>query len=352
MQEKYDVLDVFKVVAAIFVVGIHSWPLPDYNSNIVLFSSIGRFAVPLFLLSTGFLVQKKLTSIGNWESQKHYLFKYILRLLKFYFAWWLIYLWLIPLNWQGKISIQHSSVSKLFVEVLKKYFLNFFYGSTFLGSWYISATIIGVIFVFIVFRKINWVIQFAIGIVWLTLLLIVLLYGKHFLLIEKLLHHFNNFMPAESFLIAVPFIIFGKIIEKFENSLQKIPFRILIVAALLSIMLVVSEFHFWQLKGNSNSLENLLFSDMLAVVSLLVSINKVSKKILIPNSRYLRNISSFIYMGQFGIIVLTTILRNNSVLEISNWTKYSMVLLLLIIIFNVLYSIQNYKYCKFLKYFW
>lgn len=56
MLKKYDLVDVFRVFAAISVVLIHSWPVGSYSSsvgNIVV--ALSRYAVPFFFIVTGFL---------------------------------------------------------------------------------------------------------------------------------------------------------------------------------------------------------------------------------------------------------------------------------------------------------
>ena len=77
MLTKYDMLDAFKLIAALFVIGIHAWPLPDVNSNVILFQGVGRFAVPFFLLTTGFLLQNRLKNI---KEPQNYVFHYLKRL--------------------------------------------------------------------------------------------------------------------------------------------------------------------------------------------------------------------------------------------------------------------------------
>ncbi|MBZ5999437.1 acyltransferase family protein [Leuconostoc gelidum] len=316
MIRKYDVLDVFRLIAALFVVGIHSWPLPDLNSNIILFQGIGRFAVPFFLLTSGFLLHKKLKNLTNKE-EVVYIWRYVKRLFQFYVAWWLVYLWLTPLKWGGTYRFEGQHGMQLLKSLFNQYILYFFTGSTFIGSWYISATIIGVIIVFVLFRRLSVLLQLLIGILWLGALLIVLLQGKKVAIITVFLSQTPQILPAETFLVAVPFIIFGRAIAKYEEKLSQIPITLLV-----------------------------------SIVIVLIAVNKTVLNIKIPSARYIRNLASFVYMGQFGLLILASIVRKHVGIMFSNWTMYAIILLLLFLMFEILQSFENKRNFKLVKYLW
>ncbi|WP_386119902.1 acyltransferase family protein [Weissella cibaria] len=61
MSKKYDLVDVFRVFAAVSVVFIHSWPVGSYSSSVGnVIVALSRYAVPFFFIVTGFFVSKSL----------------------------------------------------------------------------------------------------------------------------------------------------------------------------------------------------------------------------------------------------------------------------------------------------
>lgn len=352
MTKKYDVLDVFKLVAAFFVVGIHAWPLPDLNSNVVLFQGIGRFAVPFFLLTSGFLLHKKLKNMVDTKEKKTYTWQYIKRLFQFYAAWWLVYLWLTPLKWGGIYRFEGQQGIRLLKSIFNQYFLYFFTGSTFTGSWYISATIIGTIIVFVLFNRLSILVQLTIGIVWFIVLIGVLLQGNRATFVTDILKHMPYILPAETFLVAVPFLIFGRVIAQYEKKLSQISLPLLISIIIVLQPLIAKEIFHWRSVGSSISNEQLIFADIFAVTLLLIAINKTVRKVEIPSARYLRNLSSFVYMGQFGLLILAPIVRNHLGIKFSSWTIYTLILLILFLFFEILQKFESKKNYQFVRYLW
>ena len=74
MSKKYDLVDVFRVFAAISVVLIHSWPAGSYSSsfgNVIV--ALSRYAVPFFFIVTGFFVGKSLSKRNNKKEYLEYI---------------------------------------------------------------------------------------------------------------------------------------------------------------------------------------------------------------------------------------------------------------------------------------
>lgn len=349
MLTKYDMLDAFKLIAALFVIGIHAWPLPDVNSNVILFQGVGRFAVPFFLLTTGFLLQNRLKNI---KEPQNYVFHYLKRLFQFYVAWWVLYLWLTPLKWGGIYRFEGQQGGQLAKSIFDQYVLNFFSGSTFIGSWYISATIIGIVIVFIMLKRVPLLIQLMLGVIWLVILLTILLYGNKFSFIIAVLKHVPQILPAETFLVAVPFLIFGRIIAQYEELFKKVPITLLLVIMIGLLPMIAKEIFYWRSTNVTISNEQLLFADILAVDILLIAINQATLRIQIPSAKWLRNFSSFLYMGQFGLLVLAPLLSNYFGIAFSKWTIYTVIILLLFLVFEILNILSNNKKMRFIKYLW
>lgn len=79
-------LDYYKILLAVFVVGIHTSPFVEYSKQLSFLFNLGifRLAVPSFFLINGYYSLKALSS-------KHELKKYLLRVLKLYIFWMALY---------------------------------------------------------------------------------------------------------------------------------------------------------------------------------------------------------------------------------------------------------------------
>ena len=79
----YNGLDVFKVIAAVFVVLLHAIETTDYFFCGIKFV-FTRFAVPFFFITSGFFFYKGLSKA---ENKKAYFLKYEKNLLKIFLIW-------------------------------------------------------------------------------------------------------------------------------------------------------------------------------------------------------------------------------------------------------------------------
>ena len=95
-EQKYNSIDLFRFICAIFVVMIHVNPFGNANRNIIfkyldfgITQYLSRLAVPFFFITSGFfLYRKTVYSSFSFNNSK----KYIRRILKLYILWSIIYL--------------------------------------------------------------------------------------------------------------------------------------------------------------------------------------------------------------------------------------------------------------------
>ena len=66
MKKRNQIVDVFKIVSAIFVVFLH-FPFPGYLGKAVF--SIARFAVPFFFIVSGYYYSKSNKKL-NWQKPR------------------------------------------------------------------------------------------------------------------------------------------------------------------------------------------------------------------------------------------------------------------------------------------
>lgn len=137
-RKEIEILDVAKFIMAIMVVGIHT--LGRYGIY-----PLFRIAVPLFFMISSYLFFSNTEKRGNLK----YLKKFCIRNIKLYCFWFVV---LMPIFLPMGGYLTGNLLFNAFKLIIKVFF-----GSTFAASWYISALVIGMCFVFICDKlKINY----------------------------------------------------------------------------------------------------------------------------------------------------------------------------------------------------
>ena len=215
MVKNYDSIDLMKFIACIFVVAIHSAPFQDISPllNRVIILGIGRIAVPLFFLASAFFL---------FKSNEINIKKYLKRMGKLYFAWFLISS---PITFFNHFIIeQEPLLIKCFTFVKC-----FFFTSTFSGSWFLASCVFCTCF-FYLMEKYNILNKgFIITISFLIYIICVSTsaWGKLlFSLIPDFKTFFDNIVfwfakPYISILVGLPYFSFGYYLAKNEEKVKK-----------------------------------------------------------------------------------------------------------------------------------
>ena len=91
-KKKYAMIDIAKYISALLVVCIHTFPFYEISEtlNTYWIQTICRIAVPFFFTTSGFFFFRKWSN--DKETNKKNVKHYLLRLLKIYLIWTVIYL--------------------------------------------------------------------------------------------------------------------------------------------------------------------------------------------------------------------------------------------------------------------
>lgn len=140
-NKRYPGIDCLKYVAAILVIVVHTSPLfPHMKWLSYTFSNgIGRLAVPIFFLASGFLVRERL------KKAPAYFKRYLKKLGKVYGWWSLFYL---PL---GFLWLNQNVDIPWFLYPLAL-LVGFFYAGTYYHLWYVPALMFALVIV-------NWLLK-------------------------------------------------------------------------------------------------------------------------------------------------------------------------------------------------
>ncbi len=135
-EKRYAGLDYFRLIAALLIVSIHTFPLLSISpgANFFLTHVLARVAVPFFLMTTGFFLVPGKTTLNG----------FIKKTALLYGAAILLYL---PVNiYTGAIKEQLSPAG---------IFKGLVFEGTFYHLWYLPASILGVIVVCGLYSKLN-----------------------------------------------------------------------------------------------------------------------------------------------------------------------------------------------------
>lgn len=121
-----------KLILSIFVVAIHT-------TGLDILSPILRCAVPLFFMLSSYFFFSKYDNTNEIYERRKVLFKYIKRNLQLY-AFWFIVLFPFTLVYREYLSLSP-------LEVVVKLLYSTLLSSSFPASWYIMASVIGVLLI-------------------------------------------------------------------------------------------------------------------------------------------------------------------------------------------------------------
>lgn len=140
-RRRLEGLDFFRIIAALFVVAIHISPLASFSANadFIFTRIIARCAVPFFLMVTGYFILPQY--IFNKSKNYKRLFRFLKKSLYLYITAVILYL---PINlYAGHFN--DAKISDIFCMLI--------FDGTFYHLWYLPASMLGMIIVFLLGRR-------------------------------------------------------------------------------------------------------------------------------------------------------------------------------------------------------
>ena len=292
-MKKYDIFDITKVILCVMIVAIHTNLLPK-----LLYPWL-RLAVPLFFIISSFLLSTKINNSPS-SKQKDIIKIYILRLIKLYIFWFVV---LLPITIYVRRDWFNNGLYIGLLNIIIKPMIS----STFLASWYLSASIIGTIIVHNIYNKVNYKVLIVL---FSMIYLICCLTSSYSFLYEnnnsiKSIFNILTFIqPHFSFLVSLIFILFGIIISKNLIIINK---KIKPLLLVLSIIMLYIE---WIVIFNINKTYNNDCYIFLMPTAILIFSSIKDIKIKVKNNRLLRQFSSFVYPLHASVAII-----NQKILE-------------------------------------
>ena len=232
MKREYGGIDRFRLIAALLIVGIHTYPLSSVSEelNFGIINIFARIAVPFFLMITGYFILSQCFYLKDNNSKP--LINIIKKTCLLYTGATLLYL---PVS----IYAGYYSNGNIFATIAK----NIVFDGTFYHLWYLPALIIGVLLLFVLSRRfsLNMILGVAI-----TLFIFGLLGDSYYgITMEipflKTIYDigFSAFSYTRNGIFYAPvFLVMGAVIAKNEHLFTK---RTSLIGFILSMILMLAE---------------------------------------------------------------------------------------------------------------
>ena len=291
ITQKYDSkYDLVKFILSILVLAIHCALYP-----MVLYPWL-RIAVPLFFIMSSYFVFSKLgdTHVGE---HKTIVKKFVTRNLQLYACWFVI---LLPITLYIR---KYFSFSGTWIKSILIILKRFVFGSTFVASWFIIATVIGFLIIYFLSKLLRN--DFLVLLISLSAFCIVTLASSYLSAIEG---------TVLSYIIAKYTKIFGVLVCSYPASLfwifigkmiaeQKIKFKSLRLLIFLIICSCICLFLEWKFVISLNGTYNNDSYFMLAplCVLLFLGIQKINSFYWKPSVCF-KHASTVIYVSHGSIL--------------------------------------------------
>lgn len=338
--KNYDIFDLCKIFLSIMIVAIHTNILPE-----ILYPWL-RIAVPLFFVISSFFLFSKINNSPK-EEKWGIIKKYAIRLAKLYLFWFIV---LLPITiFERKVWFNNGML-----KGTQKTISSLLFSSTFIASWYITATIEGTAIVAKLSEKIN---NKVLDVIFLVIYIICCLISSYSTFFEnnsviKQVYNYYQMIftsPVFSFPVSLLWIYIGKLFADNKSKLTNLNKNVYVLTSLISIVLLYIEWRYVV------SINHIYSNDCyLCLVPLVFSIFAIIKNIEIhlKNSKKLRSISNIIYPLHASLVViikkLVTLIITNQV-HIGIITFF-ITLFCCIIISLIILKLENKKGLKILKY--
>lgn len=173
-NKSYTGIDIFRLIAALLVIAIHTSPLSSINetADFILTRIFARIAVPFFFVTSGYFL------ITRYSRNADKLFKFIKKTALIYAAAIIIYL---PIN----IYNNYFDMENLLPNIIK----DIVFDGTLYHLWYLPASIIGAAIAWVLVKKTTYKTAFAVG----AFLYLVGLFGDSYYGISENIPILNGF---------------------------------------------------------------------------------------------------------------------------------------------------------------
>lgn len=289
IKKQHDAkFDIVKFILSFFVVAIHSGLFPY-----ALYPWL-RIAVPMFFMMTSYFLFSALGDAPK-EKQLKIIKKFVLRNVKLYLCWFVV---LLPFTLYIFRDDYLTGLSGL-----KNFLKDFAFGGTFVASWYITASIIGVVLIYFLSRLLRF--DIIVFIVSLVAFWLVTLESSYSVFIDgTFIGYINSGFERVfvgmvfSFPASLIWIFMGKLFA--QGKIRHIASGLLLFLLIVSCVGLSIEWRY--VMTLENSVNNDSYFMLLPVCVLLFAILMRIPSVTSKNSLYLKHASTVIYVTHGSIL--------------------------------------------------
>lgn len=288
---KYDLIKYF---LSLLVLAIHTSLYP-----MVLYPWL-RIAVPLFFIMSSYFVFSKLYEAPR-EKQKVILKKFVIRNLQLYWCWFVILL-PITLYIQRKLYFSNG-----FLKNTLAFLKSVFFGSTFAASWFIPATIIGVLLIYLLSKLLKK--DYLVFLISLFAFCIVSLASSYKTAIANtfILAAINKYTEIFGGLVcsypaAIFWVFIGKLFAEQKIMLKSVPLLVTLTAFSCIALFLEWKFVFY-LDGSYNNDSYFMLAPL--CILLFIWIQKIKPRYW-NNSVYFKRMSTVIYVLHVSLLAFVS----------------------------------------------
>lgn len=328
---QYGAIDLVKFICAILIVCAHY--ISEYcegkiNKIIEYTSSLYIIVVPFFFVCAGFLLFSKV--LNDKEKRDEIVKRYIMRILKIYLAWSLIYIFFNILKWI-RFGID--------VKSIVKYIINSICYSTYQTIWFLPALAFGVWFTFIFIKNNRITELFLVAILFYLIGALGVSYS--FIIykgsLKNIIDIYNSIFVStrNGIFNGFPFITIGYLIAYQQRLKSRKVYMNLLLSLLFGVFFIIEAFliKFKYNAINANTLI-MLVPFIYFFVCLLIQIPVKSNKLL----KWMRAISTIIFVCQrIYLSAIPEVFPNGIIFKMLNGNPYISIFILL---FNIIITAE------------
>lgn len=330
-RKQHEAFDIVKIICCILIVCIHTKPLPN------VFQPVYRISVPLFFMISSYLFFERISALESSEQNK-YLRRFFKRSLKLYFFWFIV---LFPTSF---IFFYSSWFNNGFLKGILRFVEQFLFSYTFaIPSWYIMATIIGVLIVYSMNRlKLKWVLP-IVGFGTYIICCITSNYETLFSqdgLFNNIIIGGGKLKPQNSFLVSLIWVYIG---YYFVN--HRIRVKLYMIPICL-ILLYIEYFIINKKIGIPESQDNYI---MLVPLCVLLFVYILGLNVKYTHCVTLRKMSTIIFCFHHPFATVVNILLLHKGIE-TGFLNFTITIIVSLLVCCIIFKLEKNKYFKWLKY--
>lgn len=338
--KEYNAIDVLKFILSIFIMIIHS------GIDKTVISPLLRTAVPLFFIISSYFFFSKNKNLSSQKEKNDALLRFVKRNLLLYLFWSLMQF---PIMMYIR-GYHHD----LFPYGIWNAIRDFLSGRTFTGSWYLLSSVVGVVVIFLLSKRISikWLVLITLPLYIICCLITnygnILNESSIILWITNKYYALTGMHFYTSFPVALFWVSIGKFLVEHKLLIKR---RSLLIICIVGAILLIMERYFI-VRFTLSTIDDCYFT-LIILCPLIFLLIKRSK--LVFNTRFrIRELSVLIYVthgccerivGYVLKLILGNFMGHETI-------KILFALMLIIVIGQFLIHTKEKYSVKFFKYAW